>query len=163
MKTAFVIIFIVLYLLANELTYMIAVHQQMGLCRHVWAGGVCWINRIIMAIPCVWYCGWIVGLILIAFAIFGIHHMTVGWVLALPSLFVEDERTIITHTELECGLLLPLTLVCLIFVILSFIFTPFKSAIDILGSTTSLIVIIAILVVGFIVRGIVLRNITKNQ
>lgn len=160
MKVFFVVLFIVLYVLANELTYMIAVHQQMGLCRHIWAGSFCWINRIFIAIPCVWYCGWIVGFVLIAFALFGLLHATIGWVLNIPTLNINDEATVIKQTNLECAFLLPMNILCLVFLVLSFFLVPFKSAIQVLGSTTNIIIIAAILVVGFLVRLIVLHKIS---
>lgn len=159
MKLFFVVLFIILYVLANELTYMIAVHQQMGLCRHIWAGSACWINRILIAIPCVWYCGWVVGLVLIAFALFGLLHATIGWVLNIPTLKIDDENTIIKQTSLECAFLLPMNIICLAFSILSFFLVPFKTAIQVFGSTANIIITVAILVVGFLVRSIVLRKI----
>ena len=160
MQIVFVVLFLVLYVLANELTYMVAVHQQMGLCQHISAGDLCWINRVIMAVPCVWYCGWILGIVLIAFALFGLLHATIGWVLTIPTLSIDDEYKMIQHTDMECGLLIPTNIICVLFGILSFFLTTFKSAIQVLGSTSTIIVIGSVLVIGFIARGIVLRKVS---
>lgn len=159
MQTVFVVVFLILYVLANELTYMIAVHQQMGFCQHISAGGLCWTNRVIMAIPCVWYCGWILGIVLIAFALFGLLHATIGWVLIIPTLNIDDEYKIIRHTDMECGLLIPMNIICVVFAIASFFLAPFRSAIQVLGSTTTIIVVLSALAIGFVARGIVLRKV----
>ena len=142
MQTIFVVLFIILYVLANELTYMVAVHQQMGYCQHISAGDLCWTNRIIMAIPCVWYCGWLIGIALFAFSLFGLLHATIGWVLTIPTLNIDDEYRIIRHTDMECGLLIPTDIICLVFTLLSFFMAPFRSAIQVLGSTNMILVIV---------------------
>ena len=160
MQTIFVVLFIILYVSANELTYMVAVHQQMGYCQHISAGDLCWTNRIIMAIPCVWYCGWLIGIASFAFSLFGLLHATIGWVLFIPTLNINDEYRIIRHTDMECGLLIPTNIICLVFSVLSFFFAPFRSAIHVLGSSNSIIAIVAVIVVGFVARVIVLNKIS---
>ena len=138
----------------------VAVHQQMGYCQHISAGDFCWLNRIIMAVPCVWYCGWVLGLVLVAFALFGLLHATIGWVFTIPTLSIDDEDRMIEHTDIECGLLLPMNLICVVFVILSFFFAPFRSVITVLGSASSIIVVLAVLAIGTIIRMIVLRKVS---
>lgn len=146
------IFFIILYIIANELTYMVAIHQQMGLCRHISAGDLCWINRIIMAVLCIWYCGWIIGIALIAFSFFGILHATIGWILSIPTIFSQDENKLLQITEIEYRLLIPMNILCLAFTILSFFLSQFRSCLDLFGSSFRVIVISAILVVGFVAR-----------
>ncbi|MBQ9662087.1 MAG: hypothetical protein IJV40_02905 [Oscillospiraceae bacterium] len=152
------LLFIFLYVTANELTYMIALRQQMGLCRHISAGGLCWINRIIMAVPCVWYCGWIVGFVLIAFALFGLLHATVGWILTIPTLSIMDERKLFHITDVECGLLIPVNLICLAFTILSFFRATYKSALSLIAAPKQIVIIVAVLAIGFAIRAVVFRR-----
>lgn len=152
------ILFIILYVTANELTYMIALRQQMGLCRHISAGGLCWINRIIMAVPCVWYCGWIVGLVLIAFALFGLLHATVGWILTIPTLSIMDERKLLRITDVECGLLIPVNILSLGIVILSFFKAPYRSILALISNSTNIVIIVVVLGLGFIVRSFISRR-----
>ena len=52
-----------------------------------------------------------------------------------------------------------MNIICLAFSILSFFLVPFKTAIQVFGSTANIIITVAILVVGFLVRSIVLRKI----
>ncbi len=151
--------FIILYIISNELTYMVAVHQQLGLVRHISAGDLCWINRIVLIVPCIWYCGWIVGIVLFLFSLFGLLHATIGWILAIPSLFSKSVKTISSIVELECGLLIPVNIVCLVFTVLSFFLSKFKTVYYMFNSLQSIIIIVSILIVGLIIRIIVSRSI----
>ena len=150
-------LFIIFYVIANELTYIIALRQQMGLCRFISAGDLCWANRIILAVLCIWYCGWIVGIVLIVFSLFGLLHATIGWILTIPTLFTVDERKLRRVTDMECGLLIPLDILWLVFAVLSFFLTSYKSLLPFIGTSTAIIVIAAVLVIGFLIRAVISR------
>ena len=153
------IAFVVLFIISNELTYMVAVNQKMGLVRHISAGNLCWMNRIVLIVPAIWYCGWIVGIILFLFSLFGLLHATIGWILSIPSLFSKSEKTIYSIVELECGLLIPINVICLVFTVLSFFFAKYKDVYYLFNSLQSVCVLAAVLIVGLIARLIVSRSI----
>ena len=111
-----------------------------------------------MAVPCVWYCGWIVGFVLIAFALFGLLHATVGWILTIPTLSIMDERKLFHITDVECGLLIPVNLICLAFTILSFFRATYKSALSLIAAPKQIVIIVAVLAIGFAIRAVVFRR-----
>lgn len=154
------VFFIILFVVANELTYMVAAHQKLGLCKHISAGDLCWINRIMLIVPCIWYCGWIAGIILFLFSLFGLLHASIGWILSLPTAFVNSEETMFLIGEIECNLLIPINIICLIFTIISFFLSSFMCVFNMFNSLSSVIILFAVLIVGFFARVIVSHCIT---
>ena len=152
-------LFIFLYITASQLTYIIALHQQMGFCTHPWATTFCLFNRVIIAVTCIWYCGWICGIVLVAFSLFGLVHATIGWILTLPSSLTYSERTLIKATDFECGLLIPYNIICLAFTVLSFFLSYYKSALALFPTINHLLIVVAILAAGFIIRIIVQKHV----
>lgn len=151
------ILFIIIYILFSEVTYNVALHQSMGLVKYSSIGGLCWIGRIILIIPCIYYCGWLFGILLFLFMLFGFLHMTIGWILSIPSMFVKNDNQIMKIVNLECSLVIPLDIGLLIFTIISFFTATYKSTFNLFTTYKSIVILIVVLIIGFIVRSIVYK------
>lgn len=53
---------------------------------------------------------------------------------------------------------IPVNILCLVFVILSFFKAPYRSILALIGSSTNIVIIVVVLGLGFIVRSIISRR-----
>ena len=149
----FYIAFIIIYFLFNEITYMVAVDQSIGINRHASSGWLSWLNRLIMFFTIMWYMGLIAGIIIFFLTLFTFNHLTLGWIFNIPQLLVKSDTDVIMLMNLKAGLLVIISPILLVFTIASVTYVEYSSLLYLLTSSTStLLTTIGILVIGFLVR-----------
>ena len=136
-----IVIYVLMLILVSELLHMIAVHQQFGVNPHPLGTTICcYIAHFILLILNVWYCGWLVGIIVSACEFFSIIHMTVGWIITIPTLFVSnpEKQLKIILGELKA---LPYSMIALfIFLVVSLFLVPYAAAVDAVIANENIIV-----------------------
>ncbi|MBO5213982.1 MAG: hypothetical protein J6B86_04365 [Clostridia bacterium] len=158
------IAFLIIFFVINELVISTATHQQLGFNPYPFGTTIlCMIIHAIMLVVCIWYCGWIFGILLFLFHLFAFPHSTIGWILNSPSLFYSPEKMLgLCKREIA---LLPVAIITLLaFTIISFFATPYKALYE-FAKTTPLFLIIAgaVLVLGFIIRSIISYKISADE
>lgn len=154
----FYVLFFILYFLFNEITYMIAVDQSIGINTHISSGSQCWINRFLFLFILIWYLGIIVGSIVFVLTILTFSHLTLGWIFNIPQLFISNESNIIFLSELRASAIIIINPITLVFVIISVLRVEYCSFTDLLvNNHIILCYIIFALIAGFILRIIISR------
>lgn len=160
MEIAFVIIFI----LASHLIYSVASDQRTGFNPYPFGTTIlCLLLHPLLLTLSIWYLGWIWGIVIFLCHLFGLIHATVSWILELPTLLAKTERQVFGFMKLKIGLLTPMLIVTLVFTILSFFMSHFKSLFYLLGENIAYIITIAVVaVVGGIVRAFVSKSFSNK-
>ena len=160
------IAFLVIFVIASELIYAIAVQQDSG--YNPYPFGVAIFSKILHAIllgMSIWYLGWLFGVILFACHMFGIIHGVIGWVLLIPSLLVKDNMySSLKLMQFELNMLFPMGIIALIFWIVSLFITPYEALKNYIATDLTILIIPAIVAaICFVLRFIVLSCVNKNK
>jgi len=125
------IIFIILLISFNELLYQLASHMAdfemqflpsrnrlklIMLCSHL-----------SLLILCIWYLGWVYGIVVFLASFFSLLHSLFGWILNIPSLFYKSEKQITNTLQYQIWAIYPVFLLSVVFCIVSFFTTEFMS------------------------------------
>ena len=152
--------FIILFCIASQLIHSIASDQQNGYNPYPFGSTFfCLITHPILLVSCVWYLGWIVGIIAFLCHFFGILHMAFSWILDFPIFFMNKPSQIVQYMRLKIGLLPIVSFALLVFTIASFFTTTFKTLYyTLLGHTTYIIIVIITVAVCSVLRIVVLKS-----
>jgi len=158
------ILFIIIFIIINELLYQVASNQRMGLNPYPFGSTIlCYITHFILLVTNIWYLGWIAGIIVFLLSFFSMLHSTIGWVFSIPTLFYTDESQFFRLVRRQVSLLTPTLLISLIFCIISFINTEFMSLMYFFEDNLNLIPIFIIgCIVLNIIRILIVKSITKE-
>lgn len=158
------IAFIILFICVNELLYQVASNQRLGLNPYPMGSTImCYITHFILLITCIWYWGWLVGIIIFLLSFFSVIHGAFGWLLSIPALFYTNESQMYKSAHRQISWLTPALLLSLVFCVLSFIYTEYMSLTEILKENSTLIIIlIVIAVVLYLIRLLVVSKLTKD-
>ena len=159
------IVFIILLISINELLYQVASNQRLGLNPYPLGSTImCYITHFILLIMCIWYLGWLAGIIVFLLSFFSLLHSIFGWILVIPTLFYSTESQIYKSVYRQVSLLTPALLSSLIFCILSFIFTEYMSLTIFFKDNSNIILVLGIIsIILFIIRIIVVKRLTKDN
>ena len=125
------IAFVVIFLLSSFWIKAIAVDQQMGYNPFLFGTDLfCIITRLILLVMCIWYLGWIAGIIVSVLDFFGIISACFSWFLNLPFLAYKNIEEMHKKMRFKLSMLPVVLIVCLVFTIVSFFTTRFASLFD---------------------------------
>lgn len=155
------VLFVILFLVSTELIQSVAVHQKEYNPYPFGTTIFCIIQHPLLLISCIYYLGWLWGILLFLAHLFNIVHATVSWILGMPFVFIKSENTL-SLLRLEISMLCPLFLANLVFTIVSFFVADFKSLYYYLDSNTvAVCVIVVVAIVLGILRAIINHFIKK--
>lgn len=122
------IAFLIILVLVSQLLHMLAVHQSMGVLPHpMGVSLLSLISQAVLLVMCIWYLGWLWGILIFVGQIFSLIHSTVGWVLTIQSLYYQRPEQFYNLVKWEENLMTPALILPLIFCVISFWVTEFKS------------------------------------
>ena len=155
------VLFVILFLVSTELLQTVAVHQQEYNPYPFGTTIFCIIQHPLLLISCIYYLGWLWGILLFLAHLFNIVHATVSWVLGIPFIFVKSDNILLLYRT-EINMLFPLLLANLAFTIISFFVADFKSLYYYLESNTVAICVISVIAIVLgILRAIIDHFIKK--
>lgn len=156
---------IALLICTHELLYMVATHQQMGILPYPCGSTViCYFTHFVLLVTNIWYWGWIVGIVLSVCEIFCLIHSSVGWVLEIPTLNLLSEKNILKLVRFEVAVLTSVSLLALVFCVVSFFISPFSSGLHMVKDNPIIIVVFAaVVVVLSVVRVFVSKHVSSNN
>jgi hypothetical protein len=158
-----IVAFVVLFLISSQLVHSVANDQQLGFKPYYFGVMLCSILlNIVLLVSCIWYFGFLFGILIFILHIFGIVHASVSWVLSIPFLFYRSLQKIERHMYRKVAWY-PFVLVSnLAFLIVSFFLTEFKSLHTLIYTNYYVTISFLIIpIVGFILRIIVVSFIKK--
>jgi len=158
------ILFIIVFVLASQLVHSVAVDQQTGYNPYPFGTTIfCLFLHPLLLTLCVWYLGWLWGILIFLCHLFGIIHMTVSWIFDIPTLLAKNTKQLINFMKLKIAILTPMVVVTLFFTILSFLVTDYKSLFYLLSQNISYIVIAGIVVTVFSIIRLFVAKATSDK
>lgn len=148
-----IVLFILLFIIASELTYSVATQPLLGYNPYPFGTPIiCVIIHVLILVNCIFYLGWLIGIILFICHMITIPHMTIGWVFALPSLFFTSEKQYFKYFNLQLSSLIPLLIVLIAFFVISIFVSEYSCLYDSLESPvlTLIIIVVALTIMSFI-------------
>lgn len=122
------IAFSILFVIASELTVQVATDQQLRKIPYPFGATIlCYAIHLILLITSIWYCGWLFGILLFLSEFFTIIHLMIGWILAIPKLFIKHEKQALNWAQWEVAFLTPILIIILGFCTTSFFVVPYGS------------------------------------
>lgn len=157
------IAFVVIFLLSSFWIKAIAVDQQMGYNPFLFGTDLfCIITRLILLAMCIWYLGWIAGIIVSVLDFFGIISGCFSWFLNLPFLSYKSIEEMHKKMRFKLSMLPIVLIVCLVFTIVSFFTTRFASLYDFFAENIFvLFILMAVAIVSNIFRIAVMKSFQK--
>ena len=157
------IAFVVIFLLSSFWIKAIAVDQQMGYNPFLFGTDLfCIITRLILLVMCIWYLGWIAGIIVSVLDFFGIISGCFSWFLNLPFLAYKSIEEMHKKMRFKLSMLPIVLIVCLVFTIVSFFTTRFASLYDFFAENIFvLFILMAVAIVSNIFRIAVMKSFQK--
>jgi hypothetical protein len=158
------ITFIILMFIFWALNYQSAAAGARGMNPFKLGASLCSILGIIFTLAgCIWYLGFIWGLIAAAFFILGGAHQTLGWLITIPVLVTNNLSTIMLITRWYIYMFGSFTLICLVFIIISFFITPFQGLKVEILDLDNYWIYLAVLFIGLIISLIVAKAVGRNN
>lgn len=155
------VLFITIFIFASQLIRSVALDQQNGFNPYPFGTTIfCLAFHPLLLTSCIWYLGWIWGILIFICHLFGILHMTFTWLLELPIILtVKTDRQLLKVMKLKIGLLWPTLIITLVFMIFSFFLSEFKSLLYLFTNRPIFLIIsVAIILISSIVRIIVAQR-----
>jgi hypothetical protein len=154
-----IIAYLVILIIGSELQYSISVLSSMKLMPYQFGINFFSIVFYIFALASsIWYCGWIVGIIIFLLCLFGIIHGTLSWILSVPFLNVNVQKEATFLARIWGAF----PIAAIIFQIVSFFITSFQSITSTsFWSFQSLIIVLIIMIVGFVIRFFYAKHVKK--
>lgn len=144
------ILFVIVLVYASHLVRAVAVDQQTGYNPNPFGTTIfCLFLHLLLLTLCIWYLGWIWGILIFMCHLFGIIHMTISWIFDVPGLLAKNTKQLIGFMKLKVAILTPMVIVTLFFAILSFFVVDHKSLFYLLSENTFYIVVAGIVAVVF--------------
>ncbi|MBR5286170.1 MAG: hypothetical protein IKU30_04665 [Clostridia bacterium] len=159
------IFFIVVFVLSSQLVHSVASDQKLGYNPYPFGTTIfCLLQHPILLTMSVYYLGWLWGIVLFLCHLFGIIHMTISWVLDMPVFFIKTEGAMFKYMKLKISFLPVILVTILVFTIVSFFATNFKSLLFLLqNNTTYIIVAVLITIILSVVRLIVANKMNNVE
>lgn len=162
------ILFVIIYILASHSVYSIATDKNTG--YNPYPCGTAFFSillHVIVLVMCIYYMGWGFGILLFLCHFFSLVHATVSWVFNIPGLILlakNDYNKLYKQMELNLALFTPIFFITLIFTVVSFFVTDFRSMLVFLQNNNSVLLVSGIIVaILSIARIIVAKKIIKKQ
>ena len=154
----------IIFIVVSELLYMVASHQQLGLIPYpIGATIFCYLTHLILLVTCIWYCGWIAGIILFLCDFLGVVHATIGWIFMVPTLFYDEDAQFYKLGRREVALLTPALLVTVIFCITSFFVVDHSCLLKVILDDPYIIIVpLIIILICSIIRIYVFKKVTEK-
>lgn len=151
------ILFLILFILSAQLIHSVATDQKIGYNPYPFGTTIiCLLVHLVLLILSIYYLGWLWGIVLFLCHLFGIVHATVSWVLGIPQLVANSMDRIMSIMKARLRLLGPILALDIIFAVVSFFVSDFKSLLIYVKSNTVCLIVAAVIVaVLFIARLIV--------
>ena len=153
-----IIAFIALFLLSSQLVHSVSADQRLGFKPFYFGVMLCSVLlNIVLLVSCIWYFGFLFGILIFILHIFGIVHATISWIFSIPFLLFPSLISIERHIYRKVIWYPYILTANLAFMIASFFLVEFKSLHRLIYSNPR--VALAFLIVpiaGFILRTIVI-------
>lgn len=158
------IAFLILFVITSELTVQVATAQQQRIIPYPFGATIlCYAIHLILLITSIWYCGWLLGILLFLSEFFTIIHLMIGWVLAIPKLFIKYEKQALNWARWEVAFLTPALIIILGFCATSFFIVPYGSLYDeAFAQPYTLIVLGTVFAICGIARALIFKKIQTN-
>lgn len=122
-----IILFVILFLISSELIQSTAVARQEGFNPYPFATPIlCILIHLLLLISCIFYLGWLFGILLFLAHFFNIVHATVSWIFGIPALFIRGSQ-LLRYILFQHSMLFNLAILNFAFTIASFFVSDFKS------------------------------------
>lgn len=159
------LLFVVIFILSSQLIHAVAVDQRSGFNPFPFGTSIlCILQHPLLLVMSIFYLGWVWGPVLFLCHLFGILHMTVSWVLDIPTLLAKDYRQLQRLIKTKIALLTPMLIIVLGFTVTSFFVADFKSLFAFLANNTSVLIgAICIAAALSIARLIVVKRVSDSQ
>ena len=157
------IFFIVFFILSSQLIHSVAQDQKLGYNPYPFGTTIfCLLQHPILLAMSVYYLGWLWGIVLFLCHLFGIIHMTISWVLDTPVFFIKNEGAMFKYMKFKISLLPVILVTILIFSIISFFATNFKSLLFMLQNNTTYIIVAVLTTIVLSVLRLIVANKMNN-
>ena len=158
-------LFVILFVLSSQLIHSVASDQQTGFNPYPFGTTIfCLLQHPFLLIMSIFYLGWLWGIVLFLCHLFGIVHMTVSWVLDIPTLLAKDFEKLMRFMKLKIALLAPMLIAILVFTVVSFFVSNFKSLLVVLQNNTAIAIgTVIVIIVLSISRLIVAKKVNEME
>lgn len=141
------LLFLFFFILSSQLIQSVARDQQAGFNPYPFGTTIfCLLQHPVLLVMSIFYLGYLWGIVLFLCHLFGIVHMTISWVLDIPTLLAKDYDKLMKIMKFKIALLAPMLIVIFVFTVVSFFAGDFK-ALLVLLQTNPVIVIVAAAVI----------------
>lgn len=159
------LLFLIFFILSSQLIHSVASDQQTGFNPYPFGATIfCLLQHPFLLIMSIFYLGWLWGIVLFLCHLFGIVHMTVSWIFDIPTLLAKDFDKLMRFMKLKIALLAPMLIAILVFTVVSFFVSNFKSLLFVLQNNTSIAIgTVIVIIVLSISRLIVAKKVNETE
>ena len=158
------IVFLILYILSSSMVYSIASDQRMGFNPYPFGATIfCMLLHIPILVSCIFYLGWLWGIICFLIHLLGLVHATVGWIFSIPVLVASDEDQLLRFLKFKLSLLAPTLLINTIFAVISFFVADFQALLNLFNSNSTFVIMFVIIVAVLSLLRIVVSKLVSND
>ncbi|MBQ9929636.1 MAG: hypothetical protein IJO72_02515 [Oscillospiraceae bacterium] len=159
------LLFLIFFILSSQLIHSVASDQQTGFNPYPFGATIfCLLQHPLLLIMSIFYLGWLWGIVLFLCHLFGIVHMTISWVLDIPTLLAKDFDKLIKFMKFKIALLAPMLIVILVFTVVSFFVSDFMALLVLLqNNPTEIIGAAAVIILLSISRLIVAKKVNDAE
>lgn len=141
-------VFLILYIISSSMGYSIASDQQLGFNPYPFGTTIlCFMLHIPILVSSIFYLGWVCGIVCFLLHLFGITYGTIGWMFNIPTLVAKNEQQLFRFLNLKLKLLSPTLVASIIFTVVSFFVSDFKSLLGLFQKNSTFTVMFIIIVV----------------